>query len=225
MPPPGNLSGFDAAVAWFRARVPIADDDFEELTDSLREQSFRIAGVAQLALVTDVWEAIAKAVEQGTSFDDFKDDVSAALANAWGGEKPFRVETIFRNWVQRSYAAGRYETMTSPAVKELRPYWEFVAIEDDRTTDFCDAADGTLLPADDGFWADHNPPCHHNCRSTVITRTADDALEKGVTQNPDDSSAPDGFGGRPDLEFSPDVADYPPALVSALNLRDADDDE
>ena len=224
MPPPGNLSGFDTAVAWFRARVPMDEADFADLSDALKAQAFHVAGVTQLELVTQVWEALDAAITDGTTLDDFKDAIQDKLTSAWGGEQPYRTEAVFRTWVQRSYAAGRYETMTSPVVKKLRPYWEFVAIDDSRTSDECSDANGTLLPVDDPYWATHNPPLHVNCRSTVISRTPDDALEQGLTQDPSDTPPQEGFGDPPDREFKKDLTGYPPALVASLKGREAEDD-
>lgn len=215
MPPPDPRQ-YDAAAAWFRDRVPISDEEWEALQGKLREQAFKIAGVAQLDIVTQVWEALDRAIADGTSFDDFKDEVTASLSGAWGGAYPYRVETIFLNWTQRAYSAGRYETMTAPAVKQMRPFWQF--LNGDPVSDICVASDGTILPADDPWWADHNPPLHHRCKSGVISLTAEEAGDD-VDDTPPDVDADDGFGGAPTNDWDPDLSDYPGELASAYQEK------
>lgn len=224
MPPPPKDT--DDAEQWFRERLSLDDDaEFEELSAELRRMAFRVAGVTQLQVVTDVWEALDRAVQDGTTFEDFKDEVATKLYRAWGREDPYRLETIFRNGTQSAYAAGRYDIMTNPVVLKLRPYWEFVAILDEATTPVCETCNGTLLPAGDSFWADHSPPLHHRCRSTLVSRTPEDALEQGVDSEGPGEDAQDGFGGPPVGGREPDLTGYPPALVSALQSRESDEDE
>jgi hypothetical protein len=71
----------------------------------------------------------------------------------------------------------------------------------------CKAAHGTVLPADDKWWETHNPPCHFNCRSTVIALTGDEAKASGVTDTPTTEKAGKGFGAPPDFSEDDWVAD------------------
>lgn len=64
------------------------------------------------------------------------------------------------------------------------------------TTEVCLAAHGTVLPADDSWWDEHAPPLHFNCRSTVETLSPEEAEEHGITENPTELKAQEGFGHR-----------------------------
>src|SRR4051812_38469029 len=126
--PSADPEQFDDAVTHFRRRVPIPDQAYRRLDSDARKRAFSVAGVAQLDLVNQVWAAIDSALANGTTLGDFKTDVSAKLTAAWGAEKPWLIDTIFRTNVQTAYGAGRWRQMRDPAVMRARPYWRFSAI-------------------------------------------------------------------------------------------------
>ena len=217
-PPPPDLDDVDRSVSYFRDRIPMTDEDFDALDEELRGRAFRIAGVNQLALVSDVWEALDDAIANGDSFGDFKAEVSERLSSAWGGEKPWKVENLFRTWTQRAYSAGRYEMMTDPDVKEARPFWEYVEIDDGRVCPICSECGGTVRLADDPWWASHIPPTHSACRCSHVSLTPEEAAGRADDPPPNVEAAP-GFGGPPDEDFEPDLSRYPPQLVDAYQRR------
>lgn len=219
--PSPRIGAFKEAVAYFRSRVPRREQDVDRLTEENQDTAFTVAGVAQLDLVTQVWAAIDKAIAQGTSFDDFKRTAAKDLADAWGGEKPYRVETIFRTNVQTAYNAGRWEQMQDPDVIEIRPFSRYLAILDTRTTRLiCRPIADTILPQDDPWWRTHWPPLHFSCRSTVLPLTRDQANEIGRTRKPSLTLIPGGFGLTPDQRgYVPDISDSPAQLVHAFKTR------
>jgi SPP1 gp7 family putative phage head morphogenesis protein len=213
---------FREAVRAWRQRVPVTEAQLAELEGNMRDRAFTVANVAQADLVTDVWEALDRAIAHGTTFDDFKDAVGVVLEDAWGGAQPGRLETIFRTNVQTAYNAGRYAQARHPAVGMRRPYWRFVAVEDARTSDICSEADGTVLPASDGWWHTHVPPLHHNCRSTFVPLTDEEAKAEGVDERGPDADADEGFGAAPkddDTTWEPNASDYPAPVAEILKER------
>ncbi len=209
-----DTARFAEAVDWFRERVPIADDEWASLQRSARERAFLISGVTQLEVVTEVWEALERALESGTSFQDFKKVVRERLASAWGGDNPNRIETIFRTNVQSAYSAGRYEQMTHPDVLGDRPVWMYDAIYDSRTSAICKECDNVRLPADDPWWSTHIPPLHFNCRSVITTLTEQETRDAGGFSRAPTVQADESFGSAPGSgnEWTPDEKDYPPDL-------------
>jgi SPP1 gp7 family putative phage head morphogenesis protein len=213
---PPNPAHFEDAVKAWRRRVPIADEDFRKLDSAAKRRAFTVAGVADLDLVSQVWEAIDAAVAEGTTYADFKAKVGAALEAAWGGDAPARLETIYRTNVQTAYSAGRYVTLTDPAILKRRPYWKFSAVNDSRTSPICAPIGGTVLPASDPFWLTHQPPLHHRCRSAVIALTADQAETAGIAAEAPEAEPAEGFGAPPDLaDWQPDLTRHPAPLVAA----------
>ena len=205
---------FDEAVAWFRKRVRMTKADFEQRSAVAKRKAFTVANVTQLDLIRHAWNAVDKALKDGTSLEDFKKAVGPELLKAWGEsvEDPaWRLETIFRTNVQLAYGAGRHKQATHPDVRADRPIWMFDAILDGRETEVCRECDGTKLPSDDPWWTIHTPPMHFNCRSSFIAMTEDEAGK--LTTKPPKTKPLTGFGLPPgDDEWSPDIQSYPAPL-------------
>ncbi len=196
----------------------MSDHEFYVLDAEARNRAFTVSGVAELDLVSDVWRAIDSAVANGETLADFKTRVAADLESMWGGSNPARLETIFRTNVQSAYSTGRYIQNNKPEVKATHPFSKFSAILDGRTTDICEECDGTILPTDDPWWADHQPPLHFNCRSDVSALTPEEAEELGVDDAPPAVDPDSGFGvpgAAPDF----DLAGRPPDLVSIYEMK------
>ncbi len=191
---------FDEAADWFKARVPIPAEAWRQLEQEAREKAFTISEVANLGLVEDVWTALERAVEDGTTLEDFRKEVGDDLEAAWGGSDPWRLETIFRTNVQQAYGAGRFAQMTDPAILERRPWWRFSAIMDSRTSLYCRPKHGTVKRADDPWWRENYPPLHFCCRSDVMALTADEAKGYGgETAGAAGPASQGGFGRTPAL--------------------------
>jgi hypothetical protein len=214
---------YPEALRWLRARAPMSKAEFDALTTEAREKAFTVAGVAQLDIVAQVWEAVERATAEGLSLAAFKKAVTASLEAAWGGtvaHPPWRIETIFRTNLQLAYSRGRYEQMTDPDVLEARPYWKFDAVLDGRQTHVCEVCADTVLPADHAWWKTHVPPLHFNCRSAISTLTEEDAAELGVTSKPANVKAEGTFGNAPERKaWEPDADDYPAQLWEAFEAK------
>ena len=209
---PTEEGRFVEAVDWFRSLVIMTDSEWRTLTDTAKRKGFKLARVAQLDVVTDVWRAIDKALTRGEDFRDFKKRIKEHVAKGWRGA---RLDTVFRTNVQKSYGAGRWVQATQPDTLGLRPYWMFDAVLDAATTPTCSACDGTVLPADDPWWQTHHAPLHFNCRSGFVTLTADQAEARGVAKKGPNAKPDSGFGLEPGAdEWQPSKDDYPADLWS-----------
>jgi len=220
--PPADPDKFEEAIEAFRKRVPMTRKEWDALTEAQREHAFMVSEVARADVVSELCEAVDKAIEHGTTFAEFKDGVGELLESSWGGPKPGRLETIFRTNVQTAYNAGRHAVFSAPAVRKARPYLRFDGVEDDRQTDICEACNGVVLPADDPYWNSHTPPLHFNCRSTVVALSSDEADDEGVTDDPPEEDADDGFGRPPSTtgaDWEPDLTGYPKDVGGELRRR------
>jgi SPP1 gp7 family putative phage head morphogenesis protein len=221
--PPADPDRFEEAIRAFRARVVMPDDEFENLLETERRKAFTVAAFTQARAVQEIADALERAIADGTTLEDFKADVGGKLAEAWGGDDAPRVEALFRTNVMQAYNDGRAEVLSDPEVKKARPYWRFDAVGDNRTSDICDALDGTVKPADDPYWRTHTPPMHPNCRSIITPLTPEEADEEGVTSGkPDtgDAAPAEGFGkpGAND-NWEPDTSGLDPAIRRVFNER------
>lgn len=214
-------SEFAEAVAAFRRRVPMPDWKWDALSEAERTFAFKVSGVAQADLANDAWQAIDRAIAEGTTLDTFKNEVGAKLEAAWGKADPARLETIFRTNLLGAYNAGRHEILSHPEVKKARPFWRYDASGDDRDCDVCDALDGTVRPADDPWWHGHTPPCHFQCRCILVPLSQEEAEEEGIDKEGPDVDADEGFGKQPSGDepggdWEPDPSGYPKPIAEVL---------
>ena len=214
-----DAARFAEAVRRFRKRVPMTDEAFAAQLEASHEAAFMMSHVSQLEVVAMTWQSLDRAIEQGIPFADWKKDVGPMLRSAWGAkvkQPGFRLETIYRNAMQRSYSHGRWEQMDHPEIRELRPYRMFHAVRDTRTSKICKECSGTVLPADDPWWDSHVPPLHHRCRSHARSLRASQAKRRGITEQPPQDAAQHGFGERPKPKQSglppPNLAEVPEQL-------------
>ncbi len=225
---PADPSKFREAIAAMRDKVPMTSDVWDELVEAEREFAFTVAGVAQADIIATAYEAIGRAVENGTSFEKFQEDAGQQLEESWGGEIPGRLETVFRTNVMSAYNAGRYRMISAPTVKSARPYWRWDVVVDARTSDDICRPIGqakVVLPADDAWSRKHYPPLHPNCRTVVTPLTEDEARDEGITRSPPKVDVVEGFGAAPSVagnDWEPNPDSYDPDIAAILDDKLAD---
>lgn len=196
--------------------------DWEEQLEAIKKHCFTVAKVSSADILELIKSMVDKAVAEGKTFRDFKRELYAELVQAGYAQREdgsaWRLDNIYRTNLQSAYMAGRYYKMMD--VKENFPYWEFVPIQDNRTTDGCSNLNGVILPADDSFWKTNYPPRHHNCRSRVRASSADQLESRGVeVSDPDkykDVKPAKGFETNPG-EWKPDFSKYSTNVKKALS--------
>ena len=216
---------FEAALEYFLKRTPMTEAQLEEVSARARERAFTLEGVTSLALVSEVYGEVVKALKEGGDFAEFKTALLAKVSAQWNGSATnpsARLETVYRNAMQKAYNAGRYEQMRMDAVLKARPYWMVDAVMDGATSDICKERDGVTLPADDPWWQTNVPPYHHRCRTGIRTLTEKAAKRRGISETPNVEPLPGDFGRAPTQEeWQPSAADYPPALWSIYQKKGA----
>lgn len=76
--------------------------------------------------------------------------------------------TIARTNLSMEYNNGRMNLFTSKGVVDTIEAYQYQAIMDENTTQFCASHDGQIIKASDGQTAQITPPNHFNCRSTLV---------------------------------------------------------
>lgn len=155
----------DAALDFWRWRAKLTDDEAKTLGDGAKHRAFYVTGLARRDLVQLVSDGIEEALKNGETLAEFKKRIAAAIqAQGWHG---YRVENIFRTNLQTAYSAGRYVKMQ--AVKDSRPYWQYIAIMDSRVRPSHAILHLLVYPADHEFWKTNYPPNGYRCRCGVRT--------------------------------------------------------
>lgn len=215
-----DVNEFPEASAWFRSKFPVTERVAAELGAYAGPRAFTIAGVEQLEVVNAAFESLAKAIDAGTPFEDWKSQVEDQLTEAWGKRDSARLETVFRNATSQAYSAGRWRQMNDPAVMAFRPYGMFDGVADERQSEFCRAWDGTILPMERFAELNAVPQCHHRCRSQIRSMRESDAMARGVTVVPPAERTPEGFGAAPtESEWRPDPSRYPRELFAEYQIK------
>ena len=213
---PSTIEEFADASAWFLQRVPMTKDAWLRLDEKAQRKAFTVAQVTCGTVIQDVFSALDRAVKTGTAFGDFKKDVGQLLRDSWNRREDgsdrvanpaWRIETIYRTNIGLAYDAGQYHQMSGPDILEMRPYWQYDAIVDNRVSEECEEAHGTILPHDHPWWDKNYPTRHFNCRCSVRSIRTEQAEKRGTTKEPPEIEGQAGFGRRPDAEeWYPDMS-------------------
>jgi SPP1 gp7 family putative phage head morphogenesis protein len=215
-----DTAAYEAAVAALVKRKPALASSISKADPELRARAFTVSGVANLDLVTEVWESLQRSIQDSAGFEEWRASVGPKLEEAWGGAKPGRLQTIWRTNLQSSFSAARWAEMNDPDTKDLRPFVQFDATLDSRTSSICKSCAGTIVHLDSEWAASHTPPLHFNCRSAWITLSEEEAIAAGVAEKPPSVDPHPGFGAVPETPapqaFEPDLSVYPAELVQAF---------
>lgn len=176
----------EEAIAYFESKGYAIGFKWQDVWAEAHAKAFTVAGVTKLDVLTDIRGALDSALKNGETLADFQKRLQPLLeAKGWWGKgrivdeatgeihgkrlNPRRLETIFRTNLQSSYMAGRFQDQLANA--EFRPYWEYVAVMDNRTRPAHRSLHGRVFRYDDPFWRTFYPPNGWNCRCRVRTRS------------------------------------------------------
>ena len=165
----------EAAVAYLRQKGINVSWDWQDMLDDAHATAFTVAKTAGMDVVGDIYAAVVKAAESGRL-------TPVLQAKGWWGRQdvphpdtgelqtvhlgsPHRLKTIYLTNMQSAYMAGRYAEMTDAI--DTHPYWEYVAVNDERTRETHLLLHGSVYAADDPVWDSLYPPLDYRCRCRV----------------------------------------------------------
>ena len=137
-----------AAIKYFRQKGQTFTLDWYELWQDAHKKTFTVAKVMREDILKDIRSALDKALSEGKTFSEFQKELQPILQKkGWWGEQivvdtqgnaekvqlgsMYRLKTIYAVNMQTSYMTGRYKTQMDNV--DNRPYWEYVAVLDNRT--------------------------------------------------------------------------------------------
>lgn len=155
------------AIDYFKRKKIVTKKEFDKLSNEAKGGSFYVSGVYKKDVLTALHKEISDALESGQSqkqtIKNFKEILEGAGHKELGD---FHLETVFRANMQTAYGVGRRRLMEDSA--DLLPFWQYSAVNDNRTRPMHRALDGLVYPANHEFWDEHYPPWGFNCRCSVI---------------------------------------------------------
>ena len=215
---------FEEAADYFKERVPVTADAFYAIAEEYRSLAFTVSGYTKAQILKKFYDELLSALEDGSTLQEFRANMDDFLeAAGYEGLAPQQAELIFRTNIQTAYNVGHYQQMTDPAVKKLRPYWQYDAVNDASTRPSHLAMDGKVFPADSPVWDVWFPPNGFKCRCTVRTLSKRQVEQRGLTVEREFPAVePDPhFNTNPaKVRFQPDLKDYPEPLVKAYRARE-----
>lgn len=203
---------FREQIAFMQAKQPVAE--YWRVRGAAHDQSFVSAGAHRIDLVTDLHAIINRAIAEGVTLQEFREDYFAVLDNyGWepDGGREWRARVIYETNLRTSYAAGRYAQLQ--AEKSVRPYWMYLhsdAVEHPRELHLL--WDGLAIHADNPWWQSHFPPNGWGCQCQVLSYSLEDLLDMGRS-GPDE--APTGLMRR--IVHKGEVVEVPEGIDPGWN--------
>ncbi len=216
----GKELTFVEAQKYFRNKLPLTKAEFDKLQARYKTDAFTVSNYTDLNVIKEFQSEILKAIENGTTLNEFRQSMNTFLVDkGYKGISKGRAENIFRTNIQTAYNVGHYKQMTAKDVLKLRPYWQYIAVDDNHTRPQHQAMNGKVFPADSEVWDTWYPPNGYKCRCTVTALSKEQAEREGLKIEDDlpDYLVPDeGFHTNPaKTTFKPDLKGYPESLKQA----------
>lgn len=195
---------YEDAIKIAGLKEAVTPKEYKNLSARIKQQAFTVGRLAQLDMVKKAKSVYLKAIDADKvgDIESFIRDMATVDSRASGMVGYYSL--VYRTNIQSDYNAAKALSMEEDPPK----YLQFVAIEDERTTEICSARAGITLPYDDPFWKSNWPPLHYNCRSTVRELDEEEVEAMGLLKNgrfkgrkPDDMEVPQStFGHKPTKE-------------------------
>jgi SPP1 gp7 family putative phage head morphogenesis protein len=167
------------AQEFWKDKVQMRPKDFKALADEAKVKAFAVSGIAKGDQLKTVFDALQRAIDEGTSFDQFKKECGDIFERrGWTGKRAWRVDNIFRTNIQTAYNVGRYKQLNEDV--DVLPYWMYSAVNDSRTRPEHLAMNGRVWPANHPTWDTWYPPNGYRCRCSVIALTENQVKNRGA---------------------------------------------
>ena len=192
----------EEALAFFRAKKFKLDPSFDWRDWKAQQHagSFTVAKSAGFDILADIFDAVEKAIAEGTTLQEFQRGLIPVLQEkGWWGKKevvdpltgetklvqlgsPRRLKTIFQTNLRMAYMAGKWQRFMRTSAK--RPWLRYVSVLDNRTRITHRSWHGTILRFDDPWWTEHFPPNDFGCRCDVQQLSDADLKRYNWTPSP-----------------------------------------
>lgn len=168
---------FQEAIKSFIDKTPILYETIEEITEEVRANCFWLKKSTDLEMTSKLFEHMKKNLENGGTLKQWIKDSKEAIEKLGLGKQGYYLENVYRTNMFSQYSIGNYKQLKED--EKLFPYWQYHAVDDNRTTSICRTLNGKIYKTTDPFWNIYYPPNHYQCRSTVICLSKDDMKEYG----------------------------------------------
>lgn len=163
---------FDEAAAWFRDKLTLPTERWDDLSGAGHARGFASAGAYKASLLDELRRMVDKAIAGGTDIRAFRQQFRPLVEKyGWqlkGGGPAWRSDLIWRTNIQNAYQAGRWQQMEEAGIAYLR-YVHNDGVRHPRPNHV--AMHGTTLPRTDLFWGVNYPPNGFGCKCRAVPVT------------------------------------------------------
>ncbi len=177
----GTALPFQEAIDHFMNKVNLPTKGWTDVYEEQHTKAFVVAGANKAAILEDFKSAISKAIDTGTTLEEFRDDFDAIVdKHGWSykGKRGWRTRVIFETNLRSSYAAGKWQQIER--VKKLRPFLMYDAVDDGGTRPLHRSWDGLIYPVEHEFWNSYYPMNGFGCRCKVQSLSNRDMKRRGL---------------------------------------------
>lgn len=198
------------ALRYAREKRVVLPEEFYLLDLNATQYATTVSKLASLDQIRTVINLSNKAIEDGSTFQDFQKAVKESGIEL----SPHHLDNIFRTNVQNAYAHGIWTQQQEN--KANRPYLRYSSLSDSRVRPSHLALNNIIRHIDDSFWLTHYVPNGFNCRCAIDSLTEAQAKREGITA---DENLPD---TQPDNGWTTGPANYGKQLNEVLDQKIAD---
>ena len=180
---------FAEALAFFKDKLSLPTQKWDDLLGSAHDRAFVVAGVMLADLLADLRAAVDQAMTDGQTLESFRKDFAKIVTDrGWLKDKSrrylaWRSRVIFETNLFTSYAAGRYQQLKD--VADARPYWRYRHSDASVVPRPAHVAwDGIILRHDDAWWTHRWPPCGWSCKCYVESLSEREMKKSGLAVTP-----------------------------------------
>lgn len=198
------------ALRYAREKRVVLPEEFYLLDLNARQYATTVSKLASLDQIRTVINLSNKAIEDGSTFQDFQKAVKESGIEL----SPHHLDSVFRTNIQNAYAHGIWTQQQEN--KANRPYLRYSSLSDSRVRPSHLALNNIIRHIDDSFWYTYYPPNGFHCRCGVDALTEAQAKREGITT---DEDLPD---IQPDNGWTTGPANYGKQLNEVLDQKIAD---
>ncbi len=175
-------------IDFFKRKKLKPSFSYKEVWAEEHTHAFTVAKIMELSILRDVQESLTKAIENGTTLEDWKKTVRPALQNSgWSSAvsdkaKPSRLKVIYETNMRVARAVGQEER--AQKTKKDLPYFIYEVGPSKIHREEHKSWDKLILPVDDPFWKEHSPPLGYGCKCRRRQITAREAGKLGGEGDP-----------------------------------------
>lgn len=171
------------AIKYFEDKGYEITFNWQEMEEEAHATAFTVAKSMSFDILVTIRESLDEALAQGQTVQAFIKNLEPKLKKlGWWGKKTvtnpktgqqeqvqlgsaWRLEVIYRTNLQSAYMHGRYQEQVENT--DIQPYWQYVAVLDEKTRPSHSAMHEKIFAHDDPIWDMLYPPNGFNCRCRV----------------------------------------------------------